>query len=227
MSTLVALSVGCARSWVAAYTLGLPAALRETRRSEIDSDLWEQQWLASRRGDPALGTAIEVLGRTLLGILSDITWRAQAGARTRTDRSTRMHEPLYMRGLVLAGIAAALLIVIGGGGAIFNAWEDGDDEGWVVGGIISVISGLAIIAGLLISRRSPTVGVGLVAAGAISIAVLWHWLLVFTVPIGIGLVAIAYFRGRQGGGSSGRSDDGGSSNLKSRWKALLGLSDSP
>lgn len=229
MSTFVALSVGCARTWVYLYTLGLPGALKEQRRSEIDSDLWEQQWLASRRGDPPLGIAIEILMRMLLGLISDITWRAEARRSDRTevsaraDRSIKVKEPLYLRGLVLAGIALALVIIIGGGGAIFNAWEDGDNEGWVLGGTISVFAGAAIITGLLLSRRRPALGVGLVALGAIAIIVLWHWLAVITIPVGVGLVALAYFRGRRAAppAAPGSGDTPGAP--EGRWKWLLSL----
>lgn len=196
MRAALLLAADFASAWAAIYTLGLPEELRQARRSEIDSDLWEQQCLAARRGDPQLGTAIEVLARTLLGAISDITWRAQAGASARADRSLQMNEALYMRGLVGVGVALGLLVVVASVGAMFNAWEDGDSEGWLVFGGLSALSGVAMMAGLLISRRSPALGIGLVAVGAIAIAVIWYWLLVITIPIGIGLVAIAYFRGR-------------------------------
>ena len=39
-------------------------------------------------------------------------------------------------------------------------------------------------------------GIGLVAAGAITVAAAWYWMLVTTVPIGIAVTAIAYFHGR-------------------------------
>jgi len=110
-----------------------------------------------------------------------------------------MNEALYMRGLVAVGVALALLVVIVGVGSIFNAFEDGDNSGWVWGGSLSALSGVAVMVGLLISRPNPLLGIGLVAAGAITIAVLWHWLLVITIPIGIALVTIAFFRARQTG----------------------------
>src|SRR5436309_15195150 len=98
MNAALALSVGMARSWVALYTRGLASEVRDARRSEIDSDLWEQQCLAAPLGDPAFGTAIEVVTRMLHGIISDITWRAQAGAPTRAERSTQTCESPYRRG---------------------------------------------------------------------------------------------------------------------------------
>ena len=198
MSTALALTVGMARSWVALYTVRLPNEIREARRSEIDSDLWEQQWLAARRGDPPFGTAIEVLARMLLGIISDITWRAQAGALARPDRGIQMNEAPYMRGLVVVGLVLALFPVIIGVGSIFNDFKDGDNSVWL-GGSLTAISGAAMAVGLLISRRNPLFGIGLVVMGVITIGFVWTWMLVTTIPIGIAIVAIAFFRSKQTG----------------------------
>ncbi|MDO8616924.1 MAG: hypothetical protein Q7T33_14530 [Dehalococcoidia bacterium] len=173
MNAALALTVGMARSWVALYTVRLPLEIREGRRCEIDSDLWEQQWLAAHRGDPALGTAIEVLARMLFGVISDITWRAQAGSPARPDRSLGMNEALYMRGLVGMGVVLALFLIITGIGSI--------------------------AASFLGSGDGSALGIGLVAAGAIAAAVAWYWMLVITIPIGIAMVAIAFFRARQSG----------------------------
>jgi len=200
MNAALALSVGLARSWVMLYTLRLPLEIREARRSEIDSDLWEQQWLASRRGDPAVGTAIEVLVRMLLGVMSDITWRAQAGAWTRADGSIKMTESPYMRGLVTVGVVLAVILIVTGIGSIADAFLDSDvGSGMAAFGAITVLAGAAVAGGLMISRRHPLLGIGLVTVGAITVAAAWYWMLVITIPIGIALVAIAFFRARQTG----------------------------
>ena len=199
MSAVLDVAVGMTRSWVAVYTSGLPPELRGARRAEIDCDLWEQRELAGYTGEPPGETALQLLTRLLLGILSDVTWRLETGHSVSGERSIRMNEALYMRGLVAVGVALALLVVIVGVGSIFNAFEDGDNSGWVWGGSLSALSGVAVMVGLLISRPNPLLGIGLVAAGAITIAVLWHWLLVITIPIGIALVTIAFFRARQTG----------------------------
>ena len=199
MNAAMALAVGMTRSWVALYTLGLPPEFRDARRAEIDSDLWEHRQIAELTEEPQGETTFHLLTRLLLGILSDVTWRLETGHSVSGERSIRMNEALYMRGLVAVGVALALLVVIVGVGSIFNAFEDGDNSGWVWGGSLSALSGVAVMVGLLISRPNPLLGIGLVAAGAITIAVLWHWLLVITIPIGIALVTIAFFRARQTG----------------------------
>ena len=83
------------RSWVRLYTRGVPAELRETRRAEIDSDLWEQVHDDQARGRRPLATTLRVLGRVLRGVVSDLSWRLE-------------HRPRHgvVQNLRLAGVAA-------------------------------------------------------------------------------------------------------------------------
>jgi hypothetical protein len=200
VNTALALSVGVARSWVALYTFRLPLEIREGRRGEIDSDLWEQQWLAARRGNPAFGTAIEVLARMLLGVISDITWRAQAGASSRAERSVNVTESWYMRGPLAVGVVVAILTVLAGIGAAADALIDPDTaDGDAAFAAVFAIAGVAVLFGLLTSRRNPVLGIGLVAAGVITASFMFYWAWMIGVPIAIGLVAIAFFRARSSG----------------------------
>src|SRR3990172_3428227 len=122
MSTLVALIVGCARTWVGVYTLGLAAAVKEARRREIDSDVWEQQWLASRRGESVHGTAGEILTRTLFGIFDDIMWRLETGASPGTKGITTVNDTWPMRiAFIVVMLPLALLILDGVARAFFCA----------------------------------------------------------------------------------------------------------
>ncbi len=41
MSLALGFVAGLTRTWAKVYSLGLPEALREGRRAEIDSDIWE------------------------------------------------------------------------------------------------------------------------------------------------------------------------------------------
>jgi hypothetical protein len=65
-----------ARWWTRVYTAGLPEDLRESRRAEVESDLWES--LAD--GAPPH----HILARTALGLPDDLTW-----SLTVMDTSTR------------------------------------------------------------------------------------------------------------------------------------------
>lgn len=67
-----------ARAWVRLYTIGLPSALRETRRTEIDSDLWEHEHEARDTGRAPALAAMEIILRVLMGIAHDVCWRSEA-----------------------------------------------------------------------------------------------------------------------------------------------------
>ncbi len=111
-----------------------------------------------------------------------------------------MNESWTMRSLVGVGVVLALFLIVTGVGAIVDAIVQGDLASGQAGfGAISILAGAAVAAGLLTSRRSPLLGIGLVAAGAITVAVAWYWMLVITIPVGIAVVTIAFFRARQTG----------------------------
>jgi len=197
MNAALDMVVGMTRSWVAVYTSGLPRELRNGRRAEIDSDLWEQQRTARLQDQPPGETALQLLARLVLGVPSDVTWRLETGRSARSERSISMNESGTMRILVAVGVVVALFLVVTGIGAVVDSLVQGDLASGQAGfGAISVLAGAAVGAGLLTSRRNPLLGIGLVAAGAITVAAAWYWMLPITIPIGIALVAIAYFRAR-------------------------------
>ncbi len=64
-------------------------------------------------------------------------------------------------------------------------------------GMLAALGGAAIISGLLLSSGGKRpLGLGLIAAGVVAVSVAWDWVALFTVPIGIVLFAVAYFRGQ-------------------------------
>jgi len=200
MNAAMALAVGMTRSWVAVYTSGLPRELRDGRRAEIDSDLWEHRQIAELTEEPQGETALQLLARLVLGVPSDLMWRLESGHSVRNERSISMNESGAMRSLVAVGVVVALFLVVTGIGAVVDSLVQGDLASGQAGfGAISVLAGAAVGSGLLTSRRNPLLGIGLVAAGAITVAAAWYWMLVITIPVGIAMVAIAFFRARQTG----------------------------
>ena len=200
MSAVLDLAVGITRFWVTLYTSGLPPELRGARRAEIDSDLWEHRQIAELTEEPQGETTFHLLTRLLLGIPSDLMWRLESGHSVRNERSISMNESGAMRSLVAVGVVVALFLVVTGIGAIADALVQGDlASGQAAFGVISAIAGAAVGSGLLTSRRNPLLGIGLVAAGAITVAAAWYWMLAITIPVGIAMVAIAFFRARQTG----------------------------
>ena len=135
---ILSLSAGSARLWVHLYTTGLPAGIRQGRRAEIDSDLWEQV----ECGDAAtVSTAGHVFLRMLLGMPSDIAWHlAELGGNT-MNRSFASRAVLggvtILGGLsVLAGVGLMI-------GLAEGSWSVDDDGGY------GVIFFLAVVAGLI------------------------------------------------------------------------------
>jgi hypothetical protein len=63
--------------WVRVYTAHLDPALRDTRRAELASDLWEHEAEAKRRGLGSLRVNVQILRRLLAGIPADLSWRRQ------------------------------------------------------------------------------------------------------------------------------------------------------
>jgi len=59
-------AAGVARWWTRVYTAVLPGHLRDARRAEVESDLWE----SVSDGAPSR----HILARLALGIGDDLTW---------------------------------------------------------------------------------------------------------------------------------------------------------
>lgn len=61
--------------WTAAYTAGLAPSVRDARRTEIASDVWEQGEDMAAGGETLLGSAIGVVSRMVRGVPADLLWR--------------------------------------------------------------------------------------------------------------------------------------------------------
>ncbi len=61
-------AIGLTRRWVGLYTKGLPPEVRDARRAEIESDLWEQGEDGTANGSQPDETALQVFVRLLLGV---------------------------------------------------------------------------------------------------------------------------------------------------------------
>ena len=207
---MIALAIGLTRAWVRLYTKGLPPERRETRRAEIDSDLWEQGYDGESNGNDPQETGLQVLFRLLAGIPADLTWRLQerGAAKASRDRSIKMNQSLPMRALLIAALmVAAFPLIIGILVSVGANGEMSDSERALFGPAQIIIGGV-IICGLILSRRMPAVGIGLVAIGVIAISAMWYWAAMITIPAGLGLIAIAYYQGRRITGAEGAGGSG-------------------
>lgn len=86
------LPVRVAEGWVAFYTRGLPREVRDARRDELRSDLWEHLQHASsdRRW------SIQVIGRVVRGMADDLWWRFEqrAAGRPQPEAAARRRDLL-------------------------------------------------------------------------------------------------------------------------------------
>jgi hypothetical protein len=85
-------AVSVTRWWTRLYTAGLPSDLREARRAEIESDLWE----SVSDGAPAR----HILARLALGMTDDLTW-----SLTFMDTTTRNTTAWSLGSLVVFAVA--------------------------------------------------------------------------------------------------------------------------
>jgi hypothetical protein len=119
MRTARRIAASVARTWVHLYTSRMPTELRVTRRAEIDSDLWDHAKDAREDGVPPLVTALEILLRTGLGILDDLSWcfeaRQPGRGASRKGRRFMMafsaRQTRWMGILFVAGSAVAMLML--------------------------------------------------------------------------------------------------------------------
>jgi hypothetical protein len=172
---VIRLALALARAWVTLYTRGVPAALRDARRAEIASDLWEQRHDQAKDRRQGLLAAGGLLGRVVRGAPSDLAWciehrtRGAAGRRLRRARAVaRAHrwtvfpaavELIYVTGAAKVGTPAFVdapeqLAMAAGAAAILAGmtllWR-----GSVPVGAAWILSHGALAPTLLIARSAP------------------------------------------------------------------------
>ncbi len=115
-------AVGFVRAWLLLYTAGLPPGLRDSRREEIDADLWEQAKEAETGLSDGLPLATHLLLRWLLGLPDDLLWRL---AHIRIRGIEAKEGAMIIVGAILGIIGGALVGLI---------------VGVIVGGIVAIVS---------------------------------------------------------------------------------------
>jgi hypothetical protein len=192
------------RRWVAMYTRRLPEHLRDERRAEIDSDLWEHHAELDDRRERSWLALLEVAGRTITGMPADLAWRSQQlsfargasgvapteGTAMQTTETTSKYG--YPTWLVVVAAAMAVLASAFGVGALLGGLfggQSGEDEGMSMWGLFLTLDAATIAVGLLLASRAPIVSVVLVALGAVGFGILSFWMF-FTLVAGA-VVAIA------------------------------------
>ena len=101
MTVALAAALTAVRAWTRIYTARLPPAIRDARRNEIESDLWELHEDVRRRGGSPARIAIHMLLRLVFGAGDDLLWRAE-----QQEAPARV-----VRDALWAGAAASLVFV--------------------------------------------------------------------------------------------------------------------
>jgi hypothetical protein len=132
--------------WVRLYTSGLPEQVRDQRRGEIASDVFEQ-YAAAGRTRPVRRA---VAGRTVRGAVDDLVWRREV-ARGMTGIGVRQ----TLTQAWWAPIAALVALF----DAVFGLAVLGDEgstmPGRVVGPILCVAAAAAVLVGLRLRGNAP------------------------------------------------------------------------
>jgi hypothetical protein len=172
-------------AWVRAYTRGIQASMRDARRSELRSDLWEHRAAARTAGVGSRATSLSIAARAFAGIPADLAWRrdTKGTAMTSTTATIDGRRGIGIVTDVLAALMGGFATLIGLGAAI----GDSDSAGW---GAMLFITGAILLTGSYLRTRRPPVGVLLIIVGAISWSFLTYWMF-FTVVAGAVLIVLA------------------------------------
>lgn len=96
MTLWLRLATSAVRAWTRFYTWRLEPSVREARRAEIESDLWEHLNAEEGRSLP-----LEIVCRLVLGIPDDMRWRVE---------QMRSRPASVRRAIVLSVGSAAVLV---------------------------------------------------------------------------------------------------------------------
>ena len=95
-----------------------------------------------------------------------------------------------------AGIAVTGLIFAHAIGNLAGGGSFDSQSGRLLYGLGQIVAASLIAAELWLSARTRRGSVALVAAGVAVISILMPWFIIFTIPVGLGLILLAYSRSR-------------------------------
>lgn len=178
--------------WTRRYTRDLPPAQRDRRLAEIGSDLWEEEAAGRVAGRREADIGFDVLLRVVAGVPADLAWRWASGRRLGVPWTWRITT---MVARVLVGLGVAVTTVLGAymvvnGTAIAT-------EGHTGYGIVNVVAGALLLAGVGAATRSPRLSTGFVAVAVLTMVATHPWMIGAVAPAGALLVAAAVARTRR------------------------------
>lgn len=151
MNASVQAATALSRAWVRLYTARLPEALRNSRRAEMEADLWEHQHDHLARRTAAGITATEIVLRTCLGVFDDLAWRFEVlRAIRRSSNNARISmlrfTSRHTQWMGLAGLTGGLLWAI----YLFALMQRSRTDGMPTWGlIVPVVVAALLLTGLV------------------------------------------------------------------------------
>jgi hypothetical protein len=183
MSGVAAWASCVARCWTAAYTLGLATHVRDARRDEIASDVWEHHGDVVAEGGSVWRFAGSVLGRVARGAPADLLWRVNVEG---PKMDIKIPFERIVGGLLLAMIVLLMVTTSISGYDTSRAGFDGElrrlaDLGTTahnLNAFFRAVTGVALIAAAAalytnLKDRSPVLSAmasfGVAAAGVLAL----------------------------------------------------------
>ncbi len=194
--------------WVGWYTRGLPEPVRDERRSEIASDLWEHRVDAGQ----GLRAELGILSRMARGSLADLSWR-QSRRRGRRVAAPRA----VARGIGWALAVLSYMLLVGQFSWAASAFVGLDlyGEDWAPGDVewysrIASLLLVLLVGGAVLILRHPRLGAALVIAGLVVTPIVFWWAAPMYAPmvlaVGAATIVLARrSRARQARASSATS----------------------
>ena len=162
---MTAIAAWLARLWVRLYTHGLPAAVGDPRRAEIESDLWEQCHGERAQCQRAFLTGLGVLGRVVRGAPSDLSWRIEHRRRGAVARRLRLAGAVVRRHRWTAFPAVVEVIYITGVAKLGTpAFVDAPEQLAMGAGAAAILCGMVF----LWRGTAPVAAAWLVCVGALA-----------------------------------------------------------
>ncbi len=98
------------RWWVRAITMPLPPELRDCRRAEIESDVWEQTTSGQKDGYQPKAIAAHIFARWIIGVPDDCSWACLA-LQARAWQQLKSGDRLAQMRTVLIPIISSVVAV--------------------------------------------------------------------------------------------------------------------
>lgn len=180
------------RAWVALYTVGLPASMRDRRREELSADLAEESIDAVRRG-AVQGLWSRRFRRLVAGIPADLAWRwhdaPMMAARVQVERPWVPPDRWMTALLVVVAVSATGGLALVAIPLLTGAITDAVWAGW--GPVVVALAATGVVIGIPVAVPAPRGGAAVVfAASVLGMAVapaLWGYWTLAALAVGLRL----------------------------------------